>query len=201
MRAVIYARFSSDQQHERSIDDQVRLCREHAEKLGATVTGVYADYAISGSSLKNRPEANRLLSDARAGAFETVIAEALDRLSRDQEDVAGIFKRMTFAGVRLFTLAEGEVSELHVGLKGTMNALFLRDLAAKVRRGARGRIEAGRSAGGLAYGYKVVRELDPKGEPVRGLRRIDEAEANVVRRIFRDYLAGMSARTIAGADQ
>ena len=38
MRAVIYARFSSDQQHERSIDDQVRLCREHAEKIGASVT-------------------------------------------------------------------------------------------------------------------------------------------------------------------
>ncbi len=49
------------------------------------------------------------------------------RLSRDQEDVAGLFKRLRFAGIRIVTLAEGEISELHVGLKGTMNALFLRD--------------------------------------------------------------------------
>ncbi len=54
-----------------------------------------------------------------------VLAEALDRLSRDQEDVAALFKQLRFAGVRLVTLAEGEISELHVGLKGTMNAPFL----------------------------------------------------------------------------
>jgi DNA invertase Pin-like site-specific DNA recombinase len=149
MRTAIYARYSSDQQNERSIDDQVRLCREHAQRLGAEIVGVYADYAISGSSLRNRPEANRLLEDARAQRFELVIAEALDRLSRDQEDVAGIFKRFGFASVRLVTVSEGEISELHVGLKGTMNALFLKDLAAKVRRGAAGRIAAGFSAGGL----------------------------------------------------
>jgi site-specific DNA recombinase len=59
MRVVIYARYSSEQQNARSIDDQVRLCREHATRLGAEVVGAYADYALSGSSLKNRPEAAR----------------------------------------------------------------------------------------------------------------------------------------------
>ena len=54
-----------------------------------------------------------------------VFAEALDRLSRDQEDVAGIFKRLSFAGVKIVTLSEGEISPLRIGLKGTMNALFL----------------------------------------------------------------------------
>jgi site-specific DNA recombinase len=197
MRAAIYARYSSDQQNERSIDDQVRLCRELAARLGANVVAVYADYAISGSSLANRPEANRLLEDARAHRFELVIAEALDRLSRGQADIANVFERLVFAGVRIVTASEGEISELHIGLKGTMNALFLKDLAAKVRRGASGRIAAGFSAGGLSYGYKVVREIDAAGELVAGRRAIDEAQANVVRRIFNEYVTGDSPRRIA----
>lgn len=61
--------------------------------------------------------------------------------------------------MRIVTLAEGEISELHVGLKGTMNQLFLKDLAAKTRRGLRGRVEAGLSGGGNSYGYDVVRGL------------------------------------------
>ena len=63
--------------------------------------------------------------DAANGEFDLVYAEALDRISRDQEDVAGVYKRLRFADVRIITLAEGEISELHVGLKGTMNALFV----------------------------------------------------------------------------
>ena len=126
-----------------------------------------------------------------------VIAEALDRLSRDQEDLAGLYKQLTFAGIRLITLAEGEVSELHVGLKGTMNALFLKDLAQKVRRGLEGRVRAGRSGGGLCFGYDVEREFDSRGEPIHGGRRINEAEAAVVRRIFSEFAAGRSPRAIA----
>jgi site-specific DNA recombinase len=101
---------------------------------------------------------------------------------------------MRFAGVSIVTLSEGEVSELHIGLKGTMGALFLKDLADKTRRGLRGRVEKGRSGGGLCYGYDVVRAADPDD---RGEREINPAEANVVRRIFRDYLSGQSSRTIA----
>jgi len=197
MRIAIYARYSSENQHERSIDDQIRLCRERACALGGNVVGIYADYAISGAHLKSRPEALRLLKEAQENRFDVVIAEALDRLSRDQEDVAGLYKRLRFANVRLITLSEGEVDELHVGLKGTMNALFLRDLAAKIKRGQSGRIAAGLSAGGLSYGYRVVKKLDDRGEPMRGLREIDEDQASVVRRIFREYAAGRSARTIA----
>ena len=199
VRVAAYARYSSEQQNERSIDDQLRLCRDYAARLGADIVGVYADYALSGSSLKNWPEAARLLADARAGLFDAVIAEALDRLSRDQEDIAHIFKRLAFAGVRLLTAGEGEIGELHIGLKGTMNALFLRDLAAKVRRGQRGRAAEGLVPGGRSYGYDVVRELDAKGELLRGRRRINEAEAAIVRRIFSEYTAGRSARAIATA--
>ena len=55
----------------------------------------------------------------------------MDRLSRDQEDIAGLYKRMVYSDVKIVTLSEGEVTHLHVGLKGTMNALFLKDLADK----------------------------------------------------------------------
>jgi DNA invertase Pin-like site-specific DNA recombinase len=138
-----------------------------------------------------------LITDALAGRFQLVLAEAMDRLSRDQEDIAGLYKRMANADVKIVTLSEGEVTHLHVGLKGTMNALFLKDLADKTRRGQRGRIELGKSGGGKTYGYDVVRQLAPNGEPMRGDRSINAKEAEVVRRIFRDYVAGKSPKRIA----
>jgi site-specific DNA recombinase len=199
VRAAIYARYSSENQNERSIDDQVTLCRELASRLGHDVVEIYADYAISGSSLKNRPQANRLMAEARLGRFEIVLAEALDRLSRDQEDVAGIHKRLRFAGIALVTASEGAVDELHIGLKGTMNALFVRDLAAKIRRSQKGRAAEGLVAGGQSYGYEIVRELDARGDLVRGKRRIDETKADIVRRIFAAYVGGESPRAIAAA--
>ena len=115
-------------------------------------------YAISGSSLRNRPSMQALLDQAKSGKFDYVIAEALDRVSRDQEDIAAIYKRLRHSDIRLLTLAEGEISELHVGLKGTMNALFLKDLAQKIRRGQRGRVEAGKIPGGSSYGYRIIRQ-------------------------------------------
>ncbi|SVE16750.1 uncharacterized protein METZ01_LOCUS469604, partial [marine metagenome] len=95
MRAVIYARYSSDLQSETSIDDQVRLCRERAERDGMAVTEVYSDYAISGGTLNNRPGMLALMDAAKQGEFDVVIAEALDRISRDQEDIAAIYKRLS----------------------------------------------------------------------------------------------------------
>ncbi len=56
----------------------------------------------------------------------------MDRLSRDQQDIAGLYKRMSYSDVKIVTLSEGEVSHLHVRLKGTMNALFLQDLARRL---------------------------------------------------------------------
>ena len=109
----------------------MRLCRELAHQHGWVVAEVYVDHALSGASTL-RPGYQRLLEDVRTGRFVVAIAEALDRLSRDQEHTASLFKQLAFAGVRLVTVAEGEIGELHVGLKGTMNALFLRDLAQKL---------------------------------------------------------------------
>ncbi len=195
-RVALYARYSSDNQRDASIEDQLRLCRLHAERQGWKVVDSYSDRAISGASLL-RPGIQELISDAQRQHFDTVLTESLDRLSRDQEDIAGLYKRMRFADVRIVTLSEGEVSELHIGLKGTMGALYLKDLADKTRRGLRGRVENGKSGGGLCYGYDVVQRLSESGEPVRGDRTINESEAAIVRRIFRDYVAGSSSRTIA----
>ena len=197
-KVALYARYSSENQRDASIEDQLRLCRLHAEKQGWTVVDSYTDRAISGASLL-RPGIQELIQDATRGRFEIVLAEAMDRLSRDQEDIAGLFKRMQFGGVRIVTLSEGDVTHLHVGLKGTMNALFLKDLADKVRRGLRGRVEDGKSGGGNSYGYDVVRKLAADGNPVRGDRTVNEAEAAVIRRIFAEYAAGRSPKRIAMA--
>ncbi|ARE85368.1 resolvase [Roseovarius mucosus] len=196
IRAAIYARFSSQMQSEASIEDQLRICRERAAREGWTVTEEFSDMAISGASMQ-RPGVQRLLDDASRGCFDIVIAEALDRLSRDQADVATLFKRLSFHGVRIVTLSEGEVSELHVGLKGTMNQLFLKDLAAKTHRGLRGRVEAGHSGGGNSYGYDVVRRLGEDGMLVTGERTINADEATLIRRIFQEFSEGLSPKAIA----
>ncbi len=196
-RVALYARYSSDNQSETSIEDQFRICREHATRERWTVIGAYHDAAISGASVILRPGVQALLQDAQRGKFDIVLAEALDRLSRDQADVAILFKHLRFAGVQIVTLSEGEISELHVGLKGTMNALFLKDLAAKTHRGIRGRVEKGKFGGGLCYGYDVVRRISAEGEPIRGERTINEAEAEIIRRVFREFAAGISPRSIA----
>nr|WP_074948213.1 recombinase family protein [Paracoccus halophilus] len=196
-RVALYARYSSDHQREASIEDQLRICREQAKREKWKIVGTYKDAGISGASMILRPGIQALLQDAQAGQFDVVLAEALDRISRDQADVATFYKHLKFAGVPIVTLSEGEISELHVGLKGTMNALFLKDLAAKTHRGIRGRVEDGKSGGGLCFGYNVVKQLDARGDPIRGDREINEAEANVVRRIFREFAAGVGPRTIA----
>jgi site-specific DNA recombinase len=138
-----------------------------------------------------------LLEEAKHGKFDYVIAEALDRLSRDQEDIAAIYKRLRHSDIRLHTLAEGEISELHIGLKGTMNALFLKDLALKIRRGQRGRVEAGRIPGGSSYGYRIIRRLRGDGSVSTGERKIDPSQAAIIQRIFKEYADGMVPRRIA----
>lgn len=189
IRAVIYARYSTDNQREASIDDQVRICSALIVRQGWELKATYKDQALSGAS-NLRPSYQALLEDARNGIFEVLVAEGLDRLSRDQADTANLFKHLSFQGVSIVTVAEGEITELHVGLKGTMNALFLKDLAIKTRRGLEGRVRAGRSGGGICFGYSLV-----PGDI--GARHVNEAEANVIRRIFEEFAGGRSPRAIA----
>ena len=198
LRVALYARYSSDRSRDESLEDQIRVCRAYAERQGWIVAEVLQDAAISGAS-SFRPGYQTLLEHARERRFDVVVSEALDRLSRDQSDVAGLYKRLSFAGVAIHTVSEGLVTELHVGLKGTMNALFLKDLAAKTHRGLRGRVEAGKSGGGLCYGYELVRQVDEQGEKIRGDRRIHAEQHAVVTRIFTMFAAGSSPIAIAKA--
>lgn len=191
MTAAIYARFSSDLQDARSIEDQVAACRRLLVKDGSAAPAqVFADFALSGSTMATRPQLQALLAEVRGRRVTLVVAEALDRLSRDQADIALIHRTIRTNGARLVTLSEGEVDSLHIGLKGTMNQLFLEELARKTRRGLEGVAREGRIPGGRCFGYRAV-----AGKP--GVRTIDEAEAELVQWIFSRYAAGESPRSLA----
>ena len=198
MRAAIYARYSTDLQSDASIEDQRRLCLRLIASHGWSEAETYADRGISGAS-HLRPAYQRLLEDARHNKLDVVVAEGLDRLSRDQEHIAAFFKHMRFQGIPIVTVAEGEISELHIGLKGTMSSLFLKDLAQKTHRGLEGRVRKGKSAGGVTYGYDVVRTVQADGSITTGERVINAEQAEVVRRIFKEFVTGQSPRSIASA--
>ena len=128
-RIGIYARYSSDLQNPSSVDDQVRLCRDLiADQFGGDhQVLVFKDAAISGATME-RPGMARLLAAAKTGRIDLVIAEGLDRLSRSLKDIAAIHETLGYYGVTIWTAHEGQITELHVGLKGTMNALYLKDM-------------------------------------------------------------------------
>jgi site-specific DNA recombinase len=190
-RAAIYARFSSDLQSDRSIEDQIALCRAKAKRDGLKVTAVFSDHARSGASIHGRPGVADMLTAAKQGGFDVLIVEELDRLSRSQSDLASIYDRLTFVGIDILTLhGGGRADQVQVGIRGIVGALFLTDLAHKVRRGAAGNIREGKHAGGLAYGYSTT-----PGKP--GEWVINESQAAIIRRIFAEYLAGERTTAIA----
>lgn len=106
MRTGIYARFSTDEQDKASIDDQVRVCRRHIEKIGGTVVDEYVDEAISGSALGNRPSAQRLISDAYAGKFDAIAVMDLSRLARS-EDLPKLIQQLKFRDVHVIGVQDG----------------------------------------------------------------------------------------------
>ncbi|MDH2341530.1 recombinase family protein [Bradyrhizobium sp. SSUT77] len=191
-RVAIYSRYSSDLQNDRSIEDQIAVCEKFAARQGWSVEGNFYDRAASGASLFGRPQFAKMVSEAHAGSFDIILSEDLDRLSRSQSDIAQLFEQMNFAEIEIHTLADGLINEMHIGVKGTMSALFLKGLAQKVRRGLAGTIRGGRSAGGDLYGY-----TPRKGEP--GILDINPETSAVVKRIFEEYVGGASPRTIAAA--
>lgn len=192
MTSAIYARYSSDLQSERSIDDQMALARAYAAREGLAVSHTYEDRAMSGASMQQRHGLQQLLAAAASGAFKCLIVESLDRLSRDQADMAQLYKRLSFHGVEIREVHGGIATPINAAVRGLMGTLFLSDLAHKVHRGLSGNIREGKSAGGRAYGYRPV-----KGEA--GRLEIVEHEAEIVRRIFKAYADGQSPRAIASA--
>ena len=194
MRVAIYARFSSDLQDARSITDQLVLAREHAARQDWLVVQEFTDAAISGASMANRPGLQDLMRAAEAHRFDVVLTESLDRLSRDLADSAALHRQLSYWGVRIVTLADGDVNKMLVAVKGLLGSMFLDDLAQKTKRGQVGRVKAGRIPGGRCYGYDVVRDGQEGGK-----RTINEAEAGVVRRIYAEYVEGRSPLKIVQA--
>ena len=207
IRVADYARFSNDElQDERSLPDQQRLCQSLAARIapGSGPIRHFEDPGVSGADpMIARPGLQALLRATAAGEIDIVVSESLDRLSRDAADMHTIHKLLTFAGVRLITVEEGEIDEMKVGFKSTMSALFLKGLGIKTRRGLLGQVERGKSAGGRAYGYRYDKaRLVPDKKtgnlvPEPGVQVIHPEEAAIVLQVFQWYAAGLSGEAIA----
>ena len=195
MRVALYARYSSDNQRDASIADQLRVCRAYAERQGWTTCEEYTDHAVSGATLL-RAGFQALMRDALNRRFDVVLAESLDRFSRDQENTAGLFKRLTFAGVNIVHARRRRHHTPAHRVQGNDERPVPEGLADKTHRGLRGRVEGGKSAGGLCYGYRVVKSLSG-GTVTTGEREIEPAEAAIVERIFQEFVAGIAPKAIA----
>lgn len=190
-RAALYARFSTDLQSERSVEDQFALCRDYCVRENLTVVGRYEDRAKSGASVFGRDGLLSLMAEARRQLFDVVVVEHSDRLSRSMKDFASIHETLTFLGIELRAVHSGKLDTATIGLFDLVGQLQREDGAKKVRRGMTGVVRDGRYAGGRPYGYRVV-----AGE--KGRLAVVEEEAAVVRRIFDEYASGRAPREISG---
>ena len=190
MRAAIYSRFSTDRQTESSIADQVRVCTEHAQKEGWTVTHHFEDQAISGAAIGNRPGCVAMLEAAKARAFDVLLVMDTSRLSRSSADLSKIADRMVFMGLRILAVQEPgadtakEGWEIYFGLSGLMGQQFRKMTSKKTHTALESRAKAGRPTGGRAFGYTSQNELIPQ-------------EAAIATEIFERFAGGESMRAIA----
>ena len=212
LRCAIYARYSTDKQNPLSIDDQIRKCREFAARNGWGVfdAHIYADEAICGatddrSGLKNLLEA----ATVAAHPIDVILVDDTSRLSRKLADSLRIFDQLRFSGVRLIFVSQGidtdsEQAEVLLATHGIVDSLYIQELAKKTHRGVEGRALQGFHTGGRCFGYRSVPIEDPTrtdsyGRPkIVGVKlEVHPEQAAIVRRIFADYAAGDSIKTIA----
>src|SRR5262245_11472330 len=187
-RAAIYARFSTDRQNERSIDDQIALCHDIAKREDLKVVKTFKDYAKSGATL-DRDGIRELRESMLASKFDVLICESLTRLSRDEEDLHGLWKRLDFNAIDVLT-TDGVVTPMHVLMMSWFGKEYLRQIGIHVHRHHSNSARQGMICGSVPYGYRLV-----KGEHGRPV--IEPEEAKIGRRIFKEYIAGHSPRKIA----
>lgn len=190
LNAVIYARYSSHNQTEQSIEGQLRDCYAFAEREGLQVVGEYIDRAITGRT-DERPDFQRMIADARKQEFQRVIVWKFDRFSRDRYDSAIYKHKLKQCGVRVLSamenVGEGDVSIILEALLEASAEQYSLDLSKKVLRGQRESRLKGTFLGGLTpIGYKLEnRKLVA-----------DERTAPIVRYIFEQYAKGTSKQDI-----
>jgi site-specific DNA recombinase len=197
-RPVSYARYSSDNQDEKSIREQQQVCREAADKEGLTIAECdeFFDEAVSGT-VTSRYGLDRLLLAARSGQVSRIFIWSLSRLSRGSLQTQAFFKEMTEElGVRITSLTDGidtrsEGSHLQVGFTSLIDEHYLKQLRQNVMRGQRGTIGAGYALGDHRFGYVSVPSPDGATQKKHGLvvpRKVYAIEPNqaaVVQEIFR----------------
>lgn len=206
-KVAVYARYSTDKQDARSLDDQLRRCREYAQRHAYEVVRERTDEAQSGAS-RHRAGLQALLSEAkrRPPAFSIILVDDLSRLSRDLGDTWSIvFGDLRAAGVRLIGVADGVDSEsrnarMDIGIRAVVNNTFLEMVKAETHRGLEGRALAGFHTGGACYGFASAPEVAPQDpDHPRMLLRIHAEQAQVVRRIFKLYAEGAGLGAISEA--
>ena len=186
-RAALYARFSSDNQREESIDAQLRAMREYCLRNNVVIANEYCDHARSATT-DDRPEFQRLIRESKNCEFNIVIVHKLDRFSRDRYDSAYYKRELKRSGVSLISVLENlddspESIILESVLEG-MSEYYSRNLAREVMKGMRESALQCRAVGGCApFGYKI--------NPETKRYEIEEDEIDAVRMIFDKVLEGV----------
>lgn len=188
--AVVYARFSSSGQREESITGQLRDCKRYAENHGFEIINEYIDEAKTGTS-DNRPSFQKMIKDSESKRFKAIIVWKLDRFARNRYDSAIYRARLKKNGVKIYSAmenisdsAEGIIME---GLMESMAEYYSANLSENVKRGNRESALQLKTIGRRVFGYS-------KSEDDHYI--INETEATVVRRIFKEYTSGKSIQDI-----
>ncbi len=202
---VIYARFSSHGQNEQSIEAQVRICKEYAESKGFDVVNLYADKARTGTN-DARPAFQKMIADAKTGAFQYIIVYMFDRFARNRRDSI-IYKEMLKEkyGVKVISalepIAEDEGGEFYEMFLEWNAEKYSKRLSKRVRDGLDTSVANGTFCGGyIIYGYQL--ELEPiPGKQGKYIKHVvlNEEEANIMRYVFEQYDKGVSKKQIAAA--
>ena len=189
MTAVIYARYSSDNQREESIEGQIRECTAYAEKNGITVIKHYIDRAFSAKT-DNRPEFQQMIKDSGKKLFDVVLVWKFDRFARNRFDSANYKMILKKNGVHLISvmepIAEGSQGILVETLLEGMAEYYSAELSEKVIRGQTENALKGKCTGGTGtIGYKIDEDkfyhLDPLTAPLvlEAFQRYDNGDKMV----------------------
>lgn len=187
-KAVIYARYSSDKQTEASIDAQVRACRDYAARKGFAVNAVYADEAISGKGAKtaSRAEYQRILRDAKKGAFDMILIHKYDRVARNVGEHVNLEIKLKEYGVRLVAVDQdfGDSKEAKImrTMMWALSEYYIDNLASETTKGLVETAHKALHTGGTPpFGYDVIDQHYV----------INEIEAAYVRRMYQCALDGV----------